>query len=128
MARNTATVLVFRFLGGVLAACPLSNSGCVDVRMLNYHILLSFYRALISDLWDAKTRGNALAIFAVMPFAGPSLGPAVAGFIGERVDWRWVFWILTILVSVQLLNRSWMLNLLFHQGWYLSPSNCLYNA
>ncbi|KJA29613.1 hypothetical protein HYPSUDRAFT_31558 [Hypholoma sublateritium FD-334 SS-4] len=79
LARNTASVLVFRFLGGTFAACPLSNSG-----------------AVISDIWDAETRGKALALFAVMPFAGPSLGPAVAGFIGENASWRWVFWLLTI--------------------------------
>ncbi|PPQ98787.1 hypothetical protein CVT24_003345 [Panaeolus cyanescens] len=79
LARNTATVLVFRFLGGTFAACPLSNSG-----------------ALIADMWDAETRGKALAIFSVTPFAGPALGPAVAGVLGEHADWRWVFWLLTI--------------------------------
>ncbi|KAF9464294.1 MFS general substrate transporter [Collybia nuda] len=83
LAKNTASVLVFRFLGGTFAACPLSNSG-----------------ALISDIWDAETRGKALAIFAVTPFAGPALGPAVAGFLGEKTDWRWVFWLLTIFSGV----------------------------
>lgn len=53
MAQNTAQILVFRFLGGTFAASPLTNSG-----------------ALIADIWDARTRGTALAIFTLAPFAG----------------------------------------------------------
>ncbi|KAF8958850.1 major facilitator superfamily domain-containing protein [Flammula alnicola] len=105
LARNTASVLVFRFLGGTFAACPLSNSG-----------------ALISDIWDAETRGKALALFAVMPFAGPSLGPAVAGFIGENTDWRWVFWLLTIFSGA-----CWVMILLTMPETY-SPIILVYKA
>ncbi|KAL0951355.1 hypothetical protein HGRIS_008059 [Hohenbuehelia grisea] len=80
LARNLASVLVFRFLGGFFAAAPLTNSG-----------------AIIADLWDAETRGKALALFTLAPFAGPALGPTVAGFLAVTgVSWRWVFWILTI--------------------------------
>ncbi|KAF8078744.1 major facilitator superfamily domain-containing protein [Lyophyllum atratum] len=83
VARNTASLLVFRFLGGVFAAAPLTNSG-----------------ALISDIWDAKTRGKALAIFTVAPFAGPALGPTAAGFLGEHTTWRWLFWLLAIFAGL----------------------------
>ncbi|TFL06776.1 major facilitator superfamily domain-containing protein [Pterulicium gracile] len=84
LARSTAQVLVFRFLGGTFAAAPLTNSG-----------------ALISDLWDARTRGKALALFTLAPFAGPALGPTVAGYINvSGTSWRWVFWILSIFAGV----------------------------
>ncbi|KAL0569548.1 hypothetical protein V5O48_012411 [Marasmius crinis-equi] len=80
LAQNTATILVLRFLGGMFAACPLANAG-----------------AVISDVWDAKTRGTALAIFTVAPFVGPALGPTVAGFIYvSGTSWRWLFWVLTM--------------------------------
>ncbi|KAG6818037.1 hypothetical protein H0H87_009192 [Tephrocybe sp. NHM501043] len=79
VAKNTGSILAFRFLGGIFAAAPLTNSG-----------------ALISDIWDAKTRGKALAIFTVAPFAGPALGPTAAGFLGENTTWRWVFWMLAL--------------------------------
>lgn len=59
-------------------------------------------RALISDIWDAKMRGKALAIFTVAPFAGPALGPTVAGFIGANTDWRILFWVLTGVVGPPL--------------------------
>ena len=86
LSRNTASILIFRLLGGIFAAAPLSNSG-----------------ALMSDIWDAGTRGEALAYFALAPFAGPTLGPLVSGFMAvSGVDWRWVFWLLAIFAGVCL--------------------------
>ncbi|KAJ6604532.1 MFS general substrate transporter [Mycena vulgaris] len=80
LAKNGASILVFRFLGGVFAAAPLTNSG-----------------ALISDIWASNTRGKALALFTLAPFAGPTIGPTVAGFIGDSaISFRWVFWVLAI--------------------------------
>ncbi|KAG8685542.1 hypothetical protein FRC08_013054 [Ceratobasidium sp. 394] len=84
LAPNTQSLLVFRFLGGTFAACPLTNAG-----------------ALIADIWDADTRGKALAIFTLAPFAGPALGPTVAGYMSVAgVSWRWLFWLLTIFAGV----------------------------
>ncbi|KAE9393585.1 MFS general substrate transporter [Gymnopus androsaceus JB14] len=84
VSQNTASLLVFRFIGGTFAAAPLTNSG-----------------ALISDIWDARTRGQAMAIFTLAPFAGPSLAPAISGFMYvSGVSWRWVFWLLTIFAGV----------------------------
>ncbi|EPS93497.1 hypothetical protein FOMPIDRAFT_1026518 [Fomitopsis schrenkii] len=87
LSRNTASILIFRFLGGTFAAAPLSNSG-----------------ALVSDIWDASTRGEALAYFTLAPFAGPTLGPLVSGFMAVAgVDWRWIFWLLAIFAGVCLI-------------------------
>ncbi|CAE7156491.1 unnamed protein product [Rhizoctonia solani] len=84
LAPNIASVLVFRFLGGTFAACPLTNSG-----------------AIIADIWDADTRGKALAIFTLAPFAGPALGPTVAGYMSVAgVSWRWLFGVLAIFAGV----------------------------
>ncbi|KAG9000520.1 hypothetical protein FRB90_011795 [Tulasnella sp. 427] len=80
LARNTTSVLVFRFLGGTFAASPLTTSG-----------------GIIGDIWDADVRGKAVAIFTVAPFAGPALGPIVAGYIDVAgISWRWLFWITAI--------------------------------
>ncbi|KAG8680413.1 hypothetical protein FRC11_002525, partial [Ceratobasidium sp. 423] len=84
LAPNLASVLVFRFLGGTFAACPLTNSG-----------------AVIADIWDADTRGKALALFTLAPFAGPALGPTVAGYMSVAgVSWRWLFGVLAIFAGV----------------------------
>ena len=45
-----------------------------------------------SDLF-LQTRGKAIALFTLAPFAGPSMGPVVGGYIGvsKTVSWRYVF-------------------------------------
>jgi MFS family permease len=56
---------------------------------------------MISDMWDANTRGKALGFFTLAPFAGPALGPTVSGFMAVAgVSWRWVYWVMTIFAGV----------------------------
>ncbi|GAA5880257.1 hypothetical protein JCM1840_003411 [Sporobolomyces johnsonii] len=84
LSKNIGSLIVFRFLGGCFASSPLTNAGGV-----------------IADLWDADRRGVALAVFSLMPFAGPALAPIVSGFMQVTgTDWRWIFWVLTIFAGV----------------------------
>ncbi|KAI0749843.1 MFS general substrate transporter [Daedaleopsis nitida] len=86
LSPNTASILIFRLLSGIFAAGPLANSG-----------------AVIADIWDPDTRGKALALFTLAPFAGPSLGPTVTGFMSVAgVSWRWSFWLLTMFAGACL--------------------------
>ena len=39
-------------------------------------------------LMEATRRGNAMALFAVAIWAGPSLGPIVGAFLDEAKGWR----------------------------------------
>ncbi|GAA5982241.1 hypothetical protein JCM10908_004797 [Rhodotorula pacifica] len=79
LSKNIGSLIVFRFLGGCFAAAPLTNSG-----------------GIIADLWGPDRRGDAMAIFALMPFAGPALAPICSGFMEVTgTDWRWIFWVLT---------------------------------
>ncbi|KZO99101.1 MFS general substrate transporter [Calocera viscosa TUFC12733] len=79
VAPNPGALIAFRFLGGVCAACPLTNAG-----------------AILADMWDPDTRGKSIAFFALAPFAGPALGPIVSGYMTVAgVHWRWLFWVLT---------------------------------
>lgn len=50
LSKNTASILVFRFLAGCFAACPLAISG-----------------AVVADTLPAETRGLGMALFAIAP-------------------------------------------------------------
>jgi MFS family permease len=55
----------------------------------------------VGDVWDDKTRGKAMLLFAVSPFAGPALGPVVSGWMAVGgASWRWIFWVLLMFVSL----------------------------
>ncbi|ORY88065.1 major facilitator superfamily domain-containing protein [Leucosporidium creatinivorum] len=71
LSPNVGSIIVFRFLG------------------------------VIADLWGPDQRGDALAIFALMPFAGPALAPIISGYMYVTgTNWRWIFWVLTIFAGV----------------------------
>ena len=74
---NFAGLLVGRFLTGTLASAALSNAPGV-----------------LADLWGPIERGNAMVVFSMMTYAGPALGPVVAGFLQVTKDWRWIFYVL----------------------------------
>jgi MFS transporter, DHA1 family, multidrug resistance protein len=72
-----AALLVGRFLTGTFASASLSNAPGV-----------------LADIWDPIDRGNALALFTMMTFAGPALGPVISGFMQLKENWRWSFYVL----------------------------------
>jgi len=76
-ANNFAALLIGRFLTGTFASSALSNAPGVLV-----------------DIWGPIERGNAMAIFSMMTFVGPAVGPVVGGFVGLKKDWRWIFYVL----------------------------------
>jgi len=80
---NLAALLVFRFLAGAFGSSPLTNAG-----------------GTIADVFEAKERGLAMAVFALAPFMGPALGPITGGFLGESAGWRWVMGFLGIFSAV----------------------------
>ena len=76
-ANNFAALLVGRFLTGTFASSALSN-----------------VPGVLADIWGPIERGNAMAVFSMMTFAGPALGPVVSGFLELKEDWRWNFYVL----------------------------------
>lgn len=41
-----------------------------------------------------------MAIFSGTLFLGPCVGPLIGGWIGQRAGWRWIYWVLFILVGL----------------------------
>ncbi|TFK19031.1 spermine transporter [Coprinopsis marcescibilis] len=85
LAPNIATLVVTRQIAGIAASAPVCNVG-----------------GSIADVWDVKDRGAPMALFSGTLFIGPCLGPMIGGWIGERVGWRWIYWILFIFIGVCL--------------------------
>lgn len=100
-APNFPGLVVLRFFAGAFGSSPLTNSGGV-----------------IADMFSAKERGFATAVFAAAPFLGPSLGeftypkksidkiiltssgPIVSGFLGEAEGWRWIEGVMAIFTGI----------------------------
>jgi len=83
---NFGGLLVGRFLTGTFASSSLSNAPGV-----------------LADIWGPVDRGNAMALFSMMTFIGPALGPVIGGFLELKENWRWIFYVLLWLGGITLI-------------------------
>ncbi|KAK4560581.1 hypothetical protein LTR86_005778 [Recurvomyces mirabilis] len=74
---NFGGLLVGRFLTGTFASAALSNAPGV-----------------LADIWGPVERGNAMALFSMMTFIGPALGPVISGFLELKENYKWNFYVL----------------------------------
>ncbi|KAF8589941.1 MFS general substrate transporter [Ramaria rubella] len=79
LATNIQTVVICRFLGGILGSAPISNAG-----------------GQVADMWSPHDRGLPNGIYSLCTFFGPVSGPIVGGFISQSFGngWRINFWVM----------------------------------
>lgn len=101
LAWNVESLIAFRTLAGFFGSIGISNGG-----------------GTISDMFEASQRAGIFGWYLLGPLLGPTLGPLFGGVcvcverliygsitltsvkvIVERLGWRWIFWILTIICT-----------------------------
>ncbi len=82
VSSNLNMLLAWRFFEGLFGSAPLTNGG-----------------GTIADMIVQEKRGGMMAIFTMGPLMGPVIGPVAGGFLAEAKGWRWVFWLIAIVVS-----------------------------
>jgi DHA2 family multidrug resistance protein len=50
-------------------------------------------QAILADTFPPKQRGQAFAVYGLAVVFAPAIGPTLGGFITDRYDWRWIFFI-----------------------------------
>lgn len=85
---NLQTIIIGRFFSGLCGSAPLT-----------------IVAAAYADIYQAKTRGLAIDLFAITVFCGPVLAPIAGGFTVESfLGWRWTMYINGIMAVVSLLS------------------------
>jgi MFS transporter, DHA1 family, multidrug resistance protein len=85
-AKDVQTVMLSRFFAGFMAAANLT-----------------IVPASFADLFDTRTRGMAMSIFATLIFTSPILAPVAGGFITySHLGWRWTEYLTGIFLSAGL--------------------------
>ena len=89
LAQNTEQMIVLRFFSGLFGSAPLALGV-----------------GILSDVWKPMELARASAVFALGPLIGPVVAPIISGFIVENLQWRWVNWILCILIGVTAITGA----------------------
>ncbi|PGH37043.1 hypothetical protein GX50_00026 [[Emmonsia] crescens] len=83
LSQNWGSLLVFRFILGVVASAPIAIVG-----------------GLFADIHsDPRERGHVMSYFMAVTTVGPLVGPWLSGFTAP-ISWRWPFWIALIFAGV----------------------------
>ncbi|GMM38887.1 hypothetical protein DASC09_062260 [Saccharomycopsis crataegensis] len=73
------SLFVCRFFLGICASGPMAIGSSV-----------------ISDIYDSNDRGKYIILFSSCVNMAPIMGGLSSGLIVEYINWRWIFWVLTI--------------------------------
>lgn len=92
LAKNIATVLVFRFFAGFVGSPALATGG-----------------ASMGDIFPPWMMPYALGVWALGAVSGPVLGPVIGGFAALKNGWRWPFYELLWISAFALLVLSFLL-------------------
>ena len=82
-APSLNSLIGLRFLQGCAGSAPLAIGG-----------------GTIADLIPQERRGKYMGIYALGPALGPIFGPVIGGFLTGAKGWRWLMWLLLIIVSI----------------------------
>jgi multidrug resistance protein len=82
IAKDSDMILAARFWAGLAGVAVITCSA-----------------GTLADLTPLAQRGRAMAIWNMGPSLGPVIGPVAGGFLVEARGWRWIFWVIVILVS-----------------------------
>ncbi|KAK6458477.1 putative transporter [Scheffersomyces xylosifermentans] len=98
-SKDIQSIMICRFFAGFVGAAPLVVAA-----------------AVMADLFSAKARGTAIAVFAMILFGGPMLAPIIGGFIvkNESLGWRWTSYLCGIIGALSLFMNSFILEETHH--------------
>jgi multidrug resistance protein len=83
---NIETLVFVRTLAGFFGSVSIANGG-----------------GTISDMCGPGERASIFGWYLLGPLLGPTIGPLLGGVIVQRLGWRWIFWVLTIVCFVNTL-------------------------
>lgn len=52
---------------------------------------------VVSDMYNSAERNTPMTIFSGLALFGTGLGPVICGFIAQNLNWRWLFYIQTMI-------------------------------
>jgi multidrug resistance protein len=86
LAPNIAFLISVRSVAGFFGSVGIANGG-----------------GTISDMFEPSERAGVFGWYLLGPLLGPTLGPLFGGIIVQRLGWRAVFWIMSIVCLVNTL-------------------------
>ncbi|EME86114.1 uncharacterized protein MYCFIDRAFT_202389 [Pseudocercospora fijiensis CIRAD86] len=92
LAPNIATLIAMRTISGFFGSVSIANGG-----------------GSLADMFEPGERAGIFGWYLLGPLMGPTLGPLFGGLIVQRLGWRWIFLILTIVCALNTTSAFFLL-------------------
>ncbi|OAD06788.1 hypothetical protein MUCCIDRAFT_138979 [Mucor lusitanicus CBS 277.49] len=109
-------VYIMTFLIYLLAciglACTRNYETLLSLRMLQAigsSSAIAVGAGSIGDISTPAERGGYMGIYSMLSFLGPLVGPVLGGIFSHELGWRWIFWLLVIMVAPLWLVQIFLL-------------------
>ena len=86
LAPNVELLIVVRTISGFFGSVGIANGG-----------------GTINDMYPPSGRARIYGWYLLGPMLGHTLGRLLGGFIVQRLGWRWIYWVLTLICSCNTL-------------------------
>lgn len=86
LSPNVGFLIAVRAVSGFFGSVGIANGG-----------------GTLSDMFPASERAGIFGWYLLGPLLGPTLGPLLGGVVVQRLGWRWVYWILAIICTTNVL-------------------------
>ncbi|KAI4170642.1 MAG: hypothetical protein LQ343_004874 [Gyalolechia ehrenbergii] len=83
LSPNVEALIALRSVSGFFGSVGIANGG-----------------GTISDMFHPSQRAGIFGWYLLGPLLGPTIGPLLGGLIVQHLSWRWVFWFLTIICTI----------------------------
>lgn len=107
------------FLLSLILSC-VCNIGCAKspnyASMAACRALVAFFispamaigSGVVTETFFRHERARYMGIWTIMVTLGVPIGPFIFGFVAQRVDYRWIYWVLAIVSSAlfEIVRRS----------------------
>lgn len=103
VTNSPAVLIVFRFLAGTFASCPMANAAgafALTPRAPATVLTRLSHTGSIADVWSINERGHKMSAFSSILFVAPCLGPVFGGYMAMNISWRWLYWLQAIMAGV----------------------------
>lgn len=109
--------LVVFVLGSIFSGAAPSLLMLIIARLfqgLGGALIFSVNVAMITSVFPAHQRGQALGLNSVVVALGISAGPTIGGLITQYLTWRWIFYVNVPIGTLALIAAASMLTERFH--------------
>jgi DHA2 family multidrug resistance protein len=102
---STLVFMVSSFLAAIAPSLPVLVGARV-LQGIGGGPLLPLSQAILMEIFPARQRGQAMAIWGLGVMFAPIVGPTLGGWITDNVSWRWIFY-LNLPIGALALILAW---------------------